>query len=41
MWICSLKSLHRGRDTGLGHHTQVGNLTCLQARVSLGHDDMA
>ena len=34
-------TLLRGRDTGLGHHTQVGMLTCVHARVSLGHDDLA
>ena len=33
-------TLLRGRDTGLGHHTQVGMLTCVHARVSLGHDDL-
>ena len=26
-------TLHRGRDTGLRHHTQVGMLTCVHARV--------
>ena len=33
-------TLHRGRDTGLGHNTQVGMLTCVHARVSLGHEDL-
>ena len=32
-------TLHRGRDTGLGHDSQVGMLTGVHARVSLGHDD--
>ena len=33
-------TLHRGRDTGLGHDPQVGMLTCVHMRVSLGHDDL-
>ena len=33
-------TLLRGRDTGLGHDPQVGMLTCVHARVSLGHDDL-
>ena len=33
-------TLLRGRDTGLGHHTQVGMLTCVHARVSLGHHNL-
>ena len=28
-------TLHRGRDTGLGHDPQVGMLTCVHMRVSL------
>ena len=28
-------TLHKGRDTGLGHDTQVGMLTCVHIRVSL------
>ena len=33
-------TLLRGRDTGLGHDPQVGMLTCVHMRVSLGHDDL-
>ena len=35
-----MQTLHRGRDTGLGHDPQVGMLTCVHMRVSFGHDDM-
>ena len=28
-------TLHKGRDTGLVHDTQVGMLTCVHMRVSL------
>ena len=33
-------TLHKGRDTGLVHDTQVGMLTCVHIRVSLLHDYM-
>ena len=33
-------TLHRGRDTGLGHDPQVGILTCVHMRFSLGHDEL-
>ena len=36
-----MQTVHRGRDIGLGHDPQVGMLTCVHMRVSLGHDDMA
>ena len=35
-----MQTLHRGRDTGLGHDPQGGMLTCVHMRVSLGHDDL-
>ena len=35
-----LFTLHRRRDAGLGHDPKVGMLTCVQARVHLGHVEL-
>ena len=35
-----MQTLHRGRDTGLGHDPQGGMLTCVHMRVSLRLDDL-
>ena len=33
-------TLLRTRDTGLGHDPPLGMLSCVHARVGLGHDDL-